>query len=328
MEKSDFKNLHKSFKEVLKKIDEYDRIVCYRHKNPDYDAFGSQMGLYTWIKDNFPQKDVHFVGETNRSFVPSLYPQPEVLDDSWYDQGPFLAIVTDTATVDRISESRIDKADFVIKIDHHPDVDQYGNMRIVYDHIVAASELVALFCLSRSRKYTFSPKAAEYLYSGIVGDSGRFLYPDTDSATLSIASALLATGFDMQGFYDRMYAKTIKDIEVKKFILNQTHITKGGTAYYVLSEADLKRLDILPGEGKIYVNEFRGVQGIYVTCSITEDVAAGTWWVSIRSNRKVINGVAAKYEGGGHEGASGAKLHTLDQLPNLLKDLDDQPLAR
>ncbi len=328
MEKSDFKRLHNEFKQVLAKIKQYDRIICFRHVIPDYDAFGSQMGMYTWIKDNFPNKDVRYPGETNRSFVPSLFPEPEVVDEEWINRGPFLAIVTDTATTARISASVIDKADYVIKIDHHPNVDPYGNLNIVYDHIVAASQIVALFALSRSRKYVLSSKAAYYLYAGMVGDSGRFLYPDTDGATLRVAADLIDTGFDLQDFYDRMYAKTLKDVEVRKYVLNNTKITPGGTAYYTLTDEDCKRMDILPGEGKIYVNEFRGVEGIYATVSTTEDAQAGVWRVSLRSNRKKVNGVASKYRGGGHEGASGATLESLDELPQLLADLDAVPLDR
>lgn len=328
MDKNDFKRLHSEFKTVLEKIKQYDRIVCYRHVIPDYDAFGSQMGFVTWIRDNFPGKDVRFPGESNRSFVPSLFPEPELVDDEWYDRGPFLAIVTDTANTKRISESNIEKADYVIKIDHHPDVDPYGNINIVYPNVVAASQLVALFALSRPSKYILSKEAAYYLYTGIVGDSGRFLYPDTDGGTLRIAADLIDTGFDLQGMYDRMYAKTIKDIEAKKFVLNKTQITEGGTAWYTLSKEELDKLDMLPGEGKIYVNEFRGVEGIVATVSCTEDADDGVWRVSLRSNRKKVNGVATKYRGGGHDGASGATLESLDELPQLLADLDAVPLDR
>ena len=328
MTNQDFRNLRRDFRTVLEKIRSYDRIVCYRHVIPDYDAFGSQMGMYTWIRDNFPTKDVHFVGESNRSFVPSLYPQPEELDPTWFEKGPFLAIVTDTATTKRISMSNIDKADYVIKIDHHPNVESFGNLNIVYEHMVAASELVALFFLSRPRKYILSKQAAYYLYTGIVGDSGRFLYPDTDGATLRIAADLIDKGFDLQGTYDKMYAQSLKEMEARKFVLNNTHVTEGGTAYYTLTAEDCKRLDILPGEGKIYVNEFRNVEGITATVSTTQDEAAGVWRVSLRSNRKKVNGVAEKYRGGGHEGASGATLESLDELPELLKDLDAVPLDR
>ena len=44
--------------------------------------------------------------------------------------------------------------------------------------------------------------------------------------------------------------------------------------------------------------------------------------VSIRSKGTPINGIAAKWEGGGHAQASGAKINNLNLLPEFIDDLD------
>ena len=44
----------KTLVNILNKIEEYDRIVVYRHVSPDFDALGSQLGLYHYLKHNFP----------------------------------------------------------------------------------------------------------------------------------------------------------------------------------------------------------------------------------------------------------------------------------
>jgi nanoRNase/pAp phosphatase (c-di-AMP/oligoRNAs hydrolase) len=46
----------KEYKAIYRAIERYDRIVVFRHIKPDFDAMGTQMGLYTWLKDNFPRK--------------------------------------------------------------------------------------------------------------------------------------------------------------------------------------------------------------------------------------------------------------------------------
>ena len=46
------------------------------------------------------------------------------------------------------------------------------------------------------------------------------------------------------------------------------------------------------------------------------------WRISIRSRTTPINEVAAKWEGGGHAQASGAKIKNLEQLPLFIEDLD------
>ncbi len=324
----DYRKIHAEFKAVLRKIKQYDRIVVYRHQIPDYDAFGSQMGLVTWIRDNFPRKEVRFFGDANERWCPNLYPQPEPEDATWFAKGPYLAISVDVADTKRLAGTGYGEADYRIKIDHHPNVEAYGDLNIVYPEVVACAALVALFVLAQPKRLKVSPATARYLFSGIVGDSGRFLYPGTDPAVLRIAADLLATGFDLEGLYDLMYAKTMADIETQKFVLNATKVTPGGVAYYVINDADLKRLKLTPGEGKIFVNLFRGVAGITATVSVTQDIAADCFRVSLRSNRKVVNQVAQKYRGGGHEFAAGATLSSLDELPWLLKDLDEAPEGR
>lgn len=320
----DFKLIRKQFNELEKKIKEYERIVVYRHVAPDFDAFGSQMGLVYWIKANFPKKEVHFVGEPSDRWCPNLYPTPEVLEESWFAQGPFLAIITDTANTARVSENTMGRATYKVKIDHHPELDRFGDLNIVYPDVIAASELVALFELSRSRKYRIPREAAEALFSGIVGDSGRFTYKPTDAATFRIVGDLLDLGVDIESVYNKMYIKTAKDFENLKFVLNNTKFTGHGVAYYVLTDADLQRLGISSIEGKLYVNEFRDLEGLYVTISVTENKVENAYRVSIRSKGVRIDDIAVKFNGGGHENASGAKLDSIDDLPKLLDTLNER----
>ena len=50
-----FKEEYKTFLEQVKK---YDRIAVFRHIMPDFDALGTQFGLATWLKENFPEKEI------------------------------------------------------------------------------------------------------------------------------------------------------------------------------------------------------------------------------------------------------------------------------
>ena len=55
--------------EILNKIEEYDCICLYRHVNPDYDAFGSQFGMYDLIKNTFSNKTVYMEGDFSSYLV-------------------------------------------------------------------------------------------------------------------------------------------------------------------------------------------------------------------------------------------------------------------
>ena len=54
---------------ILNKIDEYECICLYRHVNPDYDAFGSQFGMYDLIQNTFENKEVYFAGDFSSASI-------------------------------------------------------------------------------------------------------------------------------------------------------------------------------------------------------------------------------------------------------------------
>ena len=311
----------KDVSRILSAIKRYDRIAIFRHAMPDFDALGSQMGLATWLKDNFPEKEIHVLGDNHVTFTPRLYPEMDRLDEEWFHQ-PFLAIILDTANTSRISDPRYKKAKFKIKIDHHPEVERYGKISVVRTDACAAAEILTDILLSFKGHYTLSKEAAAYLYSGIAGDSGRFQYSSTSENSFITASYLLSAGIDLSDVYNRMYQKKIDDLKVTAYILNHFSVSEHGVAYYVLPNDIQKELNITTERGKENVNLFSNIEGINAWCSITEDVKDNCWRVSIRSKRQPINDVAAKWEGGGHAQASGAKINKIEQLPLFIEDLD------
>ena len=306
---------------ILSAIKRYDRIAIFRHSKPDFDALGSQMGLAIWLKDNFPNKEIRVLGDNHVTFTPRLYPEMDNLSEDWFKK-PFLAIVLDTANTSRIADPRWKKAKFKIKIDHHPEVEKYGKIQVVRTDACAAAEILTNILLSFKGNYVLSKEAASYLYSGIAGDSGRFQYSSTSEVSFITASYLLAAGIELSDVYQRMYQKKIEDLQVTAYSLNHFSISEHGVAYYVLDAKIQKELNITTERGKENVNLFSNIEGINAWCSITEDPKDNCWRISIRSKATPINEVAAKWEGGGHAQASGAKIVNLDQLPAFINDLD------
>ena len=92
---------------------------------------------------------------------------------------------------------------------------------------------------------------------------------------------------------------------------------------YALNDAELKKLGIRVEQAKIHMSLFSNIKGIEIWVSAAEDVLNNEYRVSIRSKGIAINGVAAKYGGGGHDQASGAKLSSIEELDSLIKDLDE-----
>ncbi len=316
----DLKANYSYFYRMIKK---YERIVIFRHIKPDFDAMGTQMGLYTFIKDNFPNKDVHFVGDNHVTFTGKLFPVTERLNDSYFDE-PFLAIICDVGDHERIADPRYTKAKCILKVDHHPCKVEISKHPILDTESAAAAEMMTDILL-KFKGTTISKEAASYLYIGIVGDSGRFQYSSTNAHTFACASALIETGISINDIYLKMYEKKISDLKVTAYVLNHFSVSPHGVAYYLLPDAVQKELNITSELGKNNVNLFSNIEGINAWCSITEDPNPKDycWRISIRSKAKDISGIAQKWEGGGHAQASGCKIKSLDDLDAFVKSLDD-----
>ena len=306
------------YDKIVKKIEEYDDIAIYRHINPDFDAFGSQFGMYDLIKATYPNKNVYVCGEFSSELVAKYDVLVDYRDVNYSKD--VLGIVLDTANQERIDDQNYKLCKEIIKIDHHIVVDSYGQINFEDSTASSASQLVV--DLYQNTKLQISKAGAGALYLGIIGDTARFLYRSTDKRTFKAASALIETGIDIVSLYDRMYLKKAKDLNVNKFILNNYHVD-GNIAYYILTNEDLKMLEISRERGSDYVNMLSGIEEYYIWMAITENTADQNWRVSLRSRKYPVNKVAEKYNGGGHLLASGAKLQNIEQLDDLLRDLTE-----
>ena len=312
----------KEFQRALRAIKRYDRIAIFRHIMPDFDALGTQMGLATWLKDNFPEKEIRVLGDNHVTFTPRLYPEMDNLNEEWF-QKPFLTIVVDVSSMKRIADPRFKKGKFKLIIDHHPSEEHIGKITIRDIDTAAAAEIVVAM-LSSYKGYKMSEEAASYFYTALVGDSGRFQYSSTTQLTFEVAEYLLKAGINISKIYQRMYQKKVDDLYVTAYVLNNFHLSpKGHVAYYTLDLETQERLKITTERGKENVNLFSNIEGIDAWCSITEDKKEPCWRISIRSKEKDISGVAMEFEGGGHAQASGAKIKDLSELDRFVAALDN-----
>ena len=311
----------KNYKKVLKLIKSYNTIVIYRHEFPDFDASGTQHGLATWIKDNFKNKNVYTVGSDFNEFTPKLFPENKEIDVT--SIGPFLAIVLDTANEARIDNKSYLNADAIVKFDHHPSKENYGIINIINTELASCSELIINF-ISFLKKYPLSKEASKYFYIGIIGDSQRFMTSSTSHLTLEAANECIKTGLNInEDVYLPMYEKSINDFNIQKYLLSNYKISEHGVCYYVLSNNELDKIGIKMEQTKKFLSTFANIKEIGIWCSISEDPEGGIYWVSIRSKRTKISDIARKYQGGGHDLASGCKLNSIDELESFINDLDN-----
>lgn len=303
-----------TFTDILNKIVAYDTIIIHRHQNPDPDALGSQGGLKEIICHNFPQKKVLITGfdEPSLSWLGTM----DSVSDEDYKHA--LVIITDTANRPRIDDERYLQGDFLIKIDHHPNEDVYGDLYYVDTTASSASEIIADFAFSQ--KLTITDQAASLLYAGIVGDTGRFLYPSTTSKTLAIASQLRSYQFDFAAISRQMDSFPFKIAKLQGYVLEHLEVDDNGAARIVLSQEILKSFDVTLAESSAIVSTPGKIDSVE-TWAIFIEQTDGTFRVRMRSKEKIVNGIAKAHGGGGHPLASGANSASSEENDQIYQEI-------
>ncbi|HEL0005420.1 TPA: bifunctional oligoribonuclease/PAP phosphatase NrnA [Streptococcus equi subsp. zooepidemicus] len=305
-----------TFQTILEHIKHYQTIIIHRHQNPDPDALGSQAGLKAIITHHFPDKKVLITGfdEPSLAWI-SLMDQ--VSDDDYKEA---LVIVTDTANRPRIDDERYTMGACLIKIDHHPNDDIYGDLSYVDTKASSASEIIAEFAFSQGLALT--DEAARLLYTGIVGDTGRFLYASTSSKTLAIASQLRNYTFDFAAISRQMDSFPLKIAKLQGYVFEQLDIDASGAARLLLSQKVLNSFGISLAESSAIVSA-PGKIDVVQAWVIFVELPDGQYRVRMRSKEKVINGIAKRHQGGGHPLASGATSSGLEENEQIYQELID-----
>ena len=306
--------------QILEKIKAYNTIIIHRHMKPDPDALGSQVGLKALLEHHFPEKTIKVVG-FNEPTLTWLAKMDQVEDTDYHGA---LAIICDTANTARIDDKRYLKAETIIKIDHHTNDEVYGDLVWVDTNSSSASEMIALF--AEATNLELSDYAAKMLCAGIIGDTGRFLYPSTSARTLRIASQLREHNFDYAELTRKMDTMSFKIAKLQGYVYDHLEVDENGAARVILTQEILKKYDVTDAETAAIV----GAPGRIDTVSlwgIFVEQADGHYRVRLRSKFVPINEVAKEHDGGGHPLASGANSYSLEEnkliyqkLKNLLKN--------
>ena len=303
--------------DILAQIKKYDTIIIHRHQRPDPDAYGSQVGLAEIIRASFPKKKVYQVGEMVSRFD-WLVSQDEI-EDSVYNDA--LVIVTDTANRPRVDDERYTKGKYLIKIDHHPNDDVYGDICWVNTQASSCSEIIYDFYAACQAELTLPASAARVLYAGIVGDTGRFMYDATTPHTLRVAAALVETGIDATQLNRKLDSISEPLARLSAYVLENMVVTKHKAAYVILTREIMAKYNLSDG-GTAPVVPLLGKLEEVVCWTVLVEQENHSYRLRIRSKGPVINELAKEYHGGGHPLASGAMLKDASAIETYVEKLD------
>ncbi|WP_066396724.1 DHH family phosphoesterase [Cytobacillus eiseniae] len=302
---------------ILATIKQYETIIIHRHVRPDPDAYGSQGGLAEILKASFPDKNIYTVGQEEET-LHYLRRLDQIPDDTY--EGA-LVIVCDTANAERICDDRYHLGDKLIKIDHHPNVDPYGDMMWVDTDASSVSEMIYEFYLSgKDDGLKLSDEAARLLFAGIVGDTGRFLFPSTSRKTFAYAGELIHYNFSRPELFDKMYELSPNVVKLNGYVLQNFEMNQNGVAVMVLRKELLEEYQVKASEASLLVGTLGNIAGIKAWVFFIEE--EDQIRVRLRSKGPIINEIARNYQGGGHPLAAGASIYSWDDMGSVIKELE------
>lgn len=284
------------------------RIAMGGHIRPDGDCVGSCMGMYLYLKEQFPKihTDVYLeeVPEAYRMISGTEEVKTQIPEDGTYD----LFISLDCGDVKRLgfSEPLFEKAAETVCIDHHISNEAFADHNYIVPDASSTSELV--FTLLDKEK--ISKAVAEALYMGIVHDTGVFQYSCTSPRTMEIAAELMRKGINGSEIIDKTYyEKTyIQNQILGRALLESMLIMEKRCIVSVIRQRSMKFFQAQPSDLEGIVSQLRQTKGVEVAIFLHE-IEPQKFKVSLRSKGAVDVSVIAKhFGGGGHVRAAGVTM--------------------
>lgn len=284
------------------------RIALGGHVRPDGDCVGSCMGLYLYLKDEYPQisTDVYLeeVPEAYRMIKGTDEVKSQIADGDIYD----LFICLDCGDAQRLGFSGplFENAKETVCIDHHISNEAFADHNYIVPDASSTSELV--YTLLDDEK--ISKAAAEALYMGIAHDTGVFQYSCTSPETMETAANLMRKGINGSEIIDKTYyEKTyIQNQILGRALLESMLIMDKKCIVSVIRQKSMKFFQAEPSDLEGIVSQLRQTKGVEVAIFLHE-ISPHKFKVSLRSKGKVdVSEIAKYYGGGGHVRAAGVTM--------------------
>ena len=217
------------------------------------------------------------------------------------------------------SKEYIEKADYIIKIDHHDDSEEFGDIICVKNEEPANCQIITEFAVANN--LNISEKAATALYTGLVTDTGRFQFRGVSQATFNAAGVLINTGIDVDNIYAAISLKDISSYKLQAYLYKNMKTTPNGVVYMYFTNKIMKKFKVSKEDAAALVSCMSSIKGslFWITfVDYDENIR-----VRLRSRFMSINELGKKWRGGGHLQAAGATIYNKKEMKELLLEADN-----
>ena len=309
--------------ELMRTLQQAQRIVICAHRSPDGDAIGSSLAWSQYL---------HSLGKKVSIIMPNPFPDflrwlPGAQYISFYDKNEAQATKTieeahvifclDFNGLNRLQDMgkviEKTKADRII-IDHHLDPDRsMAKMVISHPEMSSTCELVFRLIHQLGGFESMTKPMATAIYTGMMTDTGGFTYSSNNPEIYLIISMLLTKGIDKDKIYRNVFNNYSEHrLRFTGYILNEKlrFLENNKASIFTITREEMQRFHFIRGDAEGLVNMPLQVKGMRLSISLREDTEKDVVRVSLRSvDDFPCNKMAEQFfNGGGHLNASGGEL--------------------
>ncbi len=295
------------YKQSFELMQKSTNIVLLSHIDPDADALGSALGLYSILKNM--KKNVNVVNYSkelakNLDFLPNFEKVKNELPNK-ID----LIIICDTGNIDRVG-FELPEVD-ILNIDHHKSNTNYGTINLIEPN--APSTSAVIYNLLMQNNVNIDKDSAICLYTALVEDTGFFKYESTNEETFEIAKNLTIFGANPH-YVAKMLTErdSLAKLRLIALVLNTLDLALDArVAKIILTQDMLKQSGAKRADSENIANMVRAIATVEVSIFLKEENEGIK--VSLRSKNYVdVSEIAMNFGGGGHQRASGFSYNSKD----------------
>ncbi|MFA5509066.1 MAG: DHH family phosphoesterase [Vulcanimicrobiota bacterium] len=294
-------------KEITEAFKAGQSFLLVAHMGLDGDHLGSMLTLARALRQ---------IGKKVRCYLPEVVPEAyeflpdlELLDKSLSAELPDTLVTLECPDVQRLPHG-IDIPAFqakgikVINLDHHPDNENYGDVLWIEPEAAALGEMI--FDLLIELGVSLDREMALGIYTAILTDTGSFQYSRVTTHTHLRLAEVMKFDLPTDDISRRLFKEARPNVvQLLGSVLSRVTLTGDGRlAYAELPLSELQELQVDDSETRFFIDDIDRVKGPEVV-AIFREMSNSRVKVSLRSRRAAINGVAARFGGGGHAKAAG-----------------------
>lgn len=295
--------------DIVNAIRKKNNIYIASHIQPDGDNVGSMLSMGIALLEL--NKNVTVL---KSDIIPSDYlflPGVDMITEYKQSNNLDLLIVLDCSDIDRLGPNKglINKANFVINIDHHISNTNFGDLNFVDSKAAATGELVYRTIEKLNIKLT--KEIATNLYTAISTDTGSFKYESVTDKTHEIIAKLLRCGIDHSYINNKLYhSRSLErtNLLIESFLTLNTLANKKA-AIVKVTQKMLNRTNTKMEDTEGIISFVRDIDSVEVACLLKEIDEKETK-VSLRSKSLIdVSKICESFNGGGHKRAAGCTIY-------------------